>query len=159
MSMEYSTYLGFSNGARHHTQNSSSVAWVNYTHMGQVSSLGGVCLWPSSNNFVEYSVVIDLLHDAISHGIRSLGVHLELELVVLQLNGMYHIRYPNLLQIFLRVRLLEWKFETIAYIHFPRNYNQVDDSYANYVLDWHLIHEQWNIHITFTHENINNQSS
>ena len=100
----------------------------------------GVCLYPSSYNIVEYSVVIKLLRDSIYHGIQSLQVFLDSQSVVLLLNGMYRIRDPTLLRIFLRVRFLERQFEKITYIHIPRNYNHVVDSYANYVLDWHLIH-------------------
>ena len=95
--MEYSVYIGFTDGARRHTQNSASVAWVIYTPMGQVLSSGGVCLRPSSNNIVEYNVMIELLRDAISHGIRSLEVRLDSQLVVIQLNGVYHIRHLTLL--------------------------------------------------------------
>ena len=65
MSMESSVYIGFTDGASHHTQNSASIAWVIYTPMGQVLSSGGVCLWPSSNNVPEYSAIIELLRDAI----------------------------------------------------------------------------------------------
>ena len=75
--------------------------------MGQVMSSRGVCLRPSSNNVAEYSVVVELLRDAISHGVLSLEVHLDSELVVSQLNGLYHVRDPMLLRRFLRVRLLE----------------------------------------------------
>ena len=107
MSMESSTYIGFTDGVSCHTQHSASVAWVIYTPMGQVLSLGGVCLWPSSNNVAEYSVIIELLQDAISHGILSLEVHLESELVMSQHNGLYHVRDSMLLRIFLCVRLLE----------------------------------------------------
>ena len=95
----------------------------------------GVCLRPSSNNVVEYSVVIELLHDAISHGIQSLKVHLDSQLVVSQSNGVYRIRDPTLLRRLLQVMLLEQQFEHITYIHIPRIYNHVVDSYANYVLD------------------------
>ena len=84
--------------------------------------------------------MIELLCDAIYHGIQSIEVCLDLQLVVLQLNGMYRIRDSTLLRRFLRVRLLEQKFENITYIHIPRKYNQVVDSYANYVLYWHLLH-------------------
>jgi ribonuclease HI len=49
-------------------------------------SSGGICLGPSMNNVAEYSVVIELLRDAISHGILSLEVHLDSQLVVCQLN-------------------------------------------------------------------------
>ena len=68
-----------------------------YTPTVQVLSLGGVCLRPSSNNFAEYSVIIELLCDAISHGIHSLEVLLNSQLVASQLNGVYHVRDPTLL--------------------------------------------------------------
>ena len=120
MSMESSIYIGFTDGASRHSQNSASAAWVIYTPMGQVLSLGGVCLWPSSNSVAEYSVVIELLRDAISHGVLSLEVHLDSQLVVSQLNGLYNIRDLTLLRRFLCVRLLERQFENITYIHVPR---------------------------------------
>ena len=77
MSMESSVYIGFTDDASLHTQNSTSTAWVIYTPTGQVLSSGGVSLRPSSNNVAEYSVVIELLHDAISHGVHSLEVRLD----------------------------------------------------------------------------------
>ena len=136
--MDSSIYIGFANGASLHTQNSTSAAWVIYTPTGQVLSSGGVFLWPSSNNVAEYSVVIELLRDTISHGVLSLEVHLDSQLVVSQLNGLYRVRDLTLLRRFLRVRLLEQQFESITYIHVPRNFNQVIDSYANNVLDWNF---------------------
>ena len=75
--MESSIYIGFANAASHHTQNLASTTSVIYTPMGQVLSSRGVCLQPSSNNVAEYSVVIELLRDAISHGVLSLKVHLD----------------------------------------------------------------------------------
>ena len=77
MLMEYFVYIGFTDGASRHTQNSASAAWVIYTPTCQVLSSGGVCLRPSSNNVVEYSVVIELLRDATSHGVHSLEVRLD----------------------------------------------------------------------------------
>ena len=82
MSMESSTFIGFVDGASRYTQHSASATWVIYTSMGQVLSSGGVCLRPSSNNVAEYSAIIELLRDSISHGVLSLEVHLDLELVV-----------------------------------------------------------------------------
>ena len=97
MSMESFIYIGFTNGASLHTQNLALTAWVIYTPTSQVFSSGGVCLRPLSNNVAEYSVVIDLLCDAISHGVHSLEVCLDSQLVVSQLNGLYHVRDPTLL--------------------------------------------------------------
>ena len=100
----------------------------------------GVCLWPSSNNIVEYSDVIELLCGSISNGVQSLELLFDSQIVVSQLNGMYHIMDPILLRRFLRVRLLEQQFDYITYIHIPRLYSHVADSYANYVLDWNVYH-------------------
>ena len=140
--MESSTYIGFTDVAIHHTQHSASAAWVIYTPMGQVLSSRGVCLWPSSNNVAKYRSIIELLRDSILHGVLSLEVCLDSELVVSQFNGLYHVRDPILLRIFLRVILLEQQFDNITYIHIPRNNNQVAESYADYVLYWNLFHSQ-----------------
>jgi ribonuclease HI len=70
-------------------------------------SSGGIFLGPSTNNVAKYSIVIEILRDAISHGIHSLEVRLDSQLVVCQLNDSYHVRDPTLLRRFLRVRLLE----------------------------------------------------
>ena len=51
----------------------------------------------SLNNVAEYSVIIELLRDVISHGVHSLEVRLDSQLVVSQLNGLYHITDPTLL--------------------------------------------------------------
>ena len=90
-------------------------------------------------NVAKYSAFIKLLSDAISHGVLSLEVRLDSQLVVSQFNGLYHVRDSTLLQIFLCVRLLERQFESITYIHISINFNQVTDLNDNYVLDWHCV--------------------
>ena len=105
--MESSIYIGFTDGASRHNKKLASTTWVIYTHMGQVLSSGGVCLLSSSNNVAEYSAVIELLRDTISHGVLSLEVCLDSALVVSQHNGLYHVRDPTFLRRFLHVMLLE----------------------------------------------------
>ena len=84
--------------------------------------------------------MIELLHDALSHGISHLQVYLDSQLVVSQLNEVYRIYDPSLHRLFLRVRLLEHCFDYITYIHVPRRLNQITDTLANHILDWHLAH-------------------
>ena len=67
----------------------------------------GYALVKKTNNIVEYSAVIELLSDSITFGIRRLIVRLYFQLIILRLNGVYAIRNPALLRMFLRVRLLE----------------------------------------------------
>jgi hypothetical protein len=45
---------------------------VIFTPGGQLLSSGGICLGEATNNVVEYSAVIELLRDALSHGISCL---------------------------------------------------------------------------------------
>jgi ribonuclease HI len=97
MSMESSVYLGFVDRASHHTRKLASTAWVVYSLGGLLVSSSGVCLGPSTNNVVEYNVVIELLRDSILHGILSSEVFLDSQLVVCQLNDSYHVCDPTLL--------------------------------------------------------------
>ena len=75
--MESSIYIGFTDGASHHTQNSTLATWVIYTPTGEILSSRGICLRPSSNNVAEYSAIIELLCDSIAHGVHSLEVRID----------------------------------------------------------------------------------
>ena len=67
--MSSETYVGFADGASHHTCNLASATWVIYSPSGQLVAAGGTCLGPASNNVVEYRAIIELLWDTLSHGI------------------------------------------------------------------------------------------
>jgi ribonuclease HI len=67
-------YIGFVDGASRSTRNLASAAWAIYAPTNELISLRGVCLGRATNNIAEYSVVIELLVDAISLGIRHLVV-------------------------------------------------------------------------------------
>ena len=140
MMSESIVYTGFADVASCHTLNLASARWVIYEPSGQLLSSGSTCLGPSTNNIVEYSAIIELLLDAISHEIQHLVVRLESQLVVLQLNGQYWVRDSFILRKYLRVKLLERQFQFITYVHIPRSENQLVDSLANFALDWHITH-------------------
>jgi ribonuclease HI len=133
-------YIGFTDGGSRSTQNLASAAWAIYTPTNELFSSRCVCLGYATNNIVEYSVVIELVIDAISLRIRHLVVRLDSQLVVLQLSNVYTIRSPTLLQVYLRIRLLERYFDYIEYQHIPRCLNTLTDALFNYVLDRHLDH-------------------
>jgi ribonuclease HI len=138
---EYSLpYIGFADGTSRSTRNLASTAWAIYAPTNELISLRGICLGRATKNIVEYSIIIELLVDAISLGIRHLVVRLDSHLVVLQLSNVYSIRSPTLLRVYLLIRLLERHFDHIEYQHIPRSLNTLTDSLANYVLDRHLNH-------------------
>ena len=128
-------FVGFVDGASCHTCNMASITGVIYTPSKQLVAYGGVFLGPTTNNVVEYSVVIELLWDATLCGITHLEFRIDSQIMVSQLNGDYQVQNTNLLHQFLCVRLLERNFEYIAYSQISRNQNRIADAYANYILD------------------------
>ena len=75
--MDDLVYFGFADGASRHTWNLTSTAWVLYYPTGQLMVSRGVCIGLTSKNMVEYTAVINLLFEAISHEIDSLVVYLD----------------------------------------------------------------------------------
>ena len=133
-------FYGFANGACRHTLSLASAAWVLYSPAKYLASLGMVFLGFSTNNIVEYEVVISIMIEAASQDVHDLVFLMDSHLMVCHLNHVYTIRNPVLLHLFQRVRLLERSFGTITYRHIPREHNVVADSLANYILDWHISH-------------------
>ena len=133
-------YYGFADSASRHTRNLASTAWVIYSPSDELIISGARCLGPATNNVAEYQAAIGLMTEALSSGITHLIVHLDSQLVVSQLNGIYSIRDPSLLRLFQRVHLLERSFTYIYYCYIPRQFNMVADSLANFMLDWYLSH-------------------
>jgi ribonuclease HI len=107
MSSDYKVFVGYVDGASRHTWRIASIAWVIFTAQGQLLSSRGIFLGDTKNNVIEYSAVIELLHDALSFGISHLYVYLNAQLVVPQLKRVYRVHDPTLHQRFLRVRILE----------------------------------------------------
>ena len=61
------TYFGFADGASHYTLNLTLATWVLYSPTGNLVSLGGTCLGPTTNNFAEHHVVNGLLTEALTN--------------------------------------------------------------------------------------------
>ena len=140
MSNLLETCVGYANGASRSSRNLSSAAWAIFYPSGELVSFRGVCIGRSTNNIAEYSALIELLSDAITHGIRRLIVRLDSQLVILQLNGIYSVRNPTIYRMFLRVKILERQFDFIQYQHISRNFNTLTNSLVNYMLNRHLRH-------------------
>jgi hypothetical protein len=70
-------HIGFANGASRSTRNLAFVAWTIYTPTNELISLQGVFLGHATNNITEYSIVIELLINAISLGICHLVIRID----------------------------------------------------------------------------------
>ena len=136
--MSSAPYVSFADGAYRSTCNLSSAVWAIYDPHGELLDLQGVCLGRTTKYVAEYSVVIELLAEAVDLGIHAMMVNLNSQLVVHQLNGRYSVRDQRILRLYLRVRLLERNFDYITYQHIPRRLNTLTNALENHVLDRHL---------------------
>jgi ribonuclease HI len=133
-------HIGYADDTSCWTQNLASAAWALYTPSHEMIHSSGICLGSVTNKQDKYTAIIGLLADAQHHCIRHLSIFLNSQLVVLQLNMVYHVSDPYLFRKYLLVRLLSRHFDSITFTHIPRQLNQITDNLANIVLDWNISH-------------------
>ena len=90
MSSPSLSYIGYTDGASHHTRHIASAAWVLYTPESELLDSGGIFLGSTTNNIAEYMSVIQILTEAASCDISNLVVRLDSQLVVMQI-GRAHV--------------------------------------------------------------------
>ena len=77
MSESLEPFVGYVDGASRSTQNLSSVAWDIFTPNGELVSFQGICIGWSTNNIIDYSMLIKLLSDSILFGINRIIIMLD----------------------------------------------------------------------------------
>jgi len=88
-------------------------------------------LGEATNNEAEYQALILGLKNALSCGAQEIRIHLDSDLVVRQINGLYRVKNPRLAIFFHQVRDLLSNFVKYAIIHIPREENREADRMAN----------------------------
>lgn len=107
---------------------------------GQIIKKGFGTLGTATNNFAEYSAVIEALkflkenYDKQDH-----DFFLDSLLVVSQLNGKYKIKNPDIRSFIVEIRSLESSFKNVTYSHIPREKNKEADALVNLALDSSLM--------------------
>jgi ribonuclease HI len=102
---------------------------------GELVDFGGDYLGEDTNNGAEYKGIIAGLKLAAKHGIKLLKCNMDSELIVMQLNGAYRVKHPNLKPLFEEVKALRDKFEELKFVHIRRELNSHADKMVNSILD------------------------
>lgn len=92
-------------------------------------------LGETTNNVAEYQALLMGLEAALARGITRLGVRLDSELIVRQLQGAYRVKAPHLKPLFQQARELLSRFQAVDIAHVPRAQNRVADQLANEAID------------------------
>jgi ribonuclease HI len=88
-----------------------------------------------TNNVAEYYALIAALDYAESHGIRSLRVESDSELMVKQMQGQYKVKSEDLRPLFERAKKMSMGFDSFRIDHIYREQNREADALANEALD------------------------
>jgi ribonuclease HI len=89
----------------------------------------------STNNEAEYKAVIEGLKTCKEMGGKELKFFIDSLLVVSQLNGKFKIKEPRMKKFYLEIKELEKSFDSVTYLHVPREKNYMADKIVNEVLD------------------------
>jgi ribonuclease HI len=89
----------------------------------------------NTNNVAEYFGLIAALDYAQTHGVRSLRVESDSELMVKQMRGQYKVKSADLKPLFERASKMAQGFESFRIEHVYREQNREADALVNQALD------------------------
>jgi ribonuclease HI len=102
---------------------------------GRILHEVGHFLGVATNNVAEWTALRLGLEAALEHGVASLAVRMDSELVVKQISGEYRVKHPDLQPLHQRVKSLLRKFSHVDIQHVRRKENALADAVVNRVLD------------------------
>ena len=88
-----------------------------------------------TNNFAEYSGLLAALRYALEHSHTALEVVSDSELMVKQMNGLYKVRAPQLMDLYQEARRMVRRLEWFRIRHVRREHNSRADKLANDAMD------------------------
>jgi probable phosphoglycerate mutase len=88
-----------------------------------------------TNNVAEYHGLLAALRWAADHGIRTLAVKSDSELLVKQMRGEYRVKNPGLQPLYEEARSLARRIGRVTFEHVRRELNKEADRLANEAMD------------------------
>ena len=127
----------FTDGASRGNPGPSSCGFLIQDFRGKTLYEEGKYLGINTNNFAEYSGVLNALVYIRKnfHHISEINFFMDSKLVVEQLSGRYKIKSPSLKILIDQIRELEKGFPHISFQHIRRELNTKADLLANLALD------------------------
>ena len=94
-------------------------------------------LGKATNNVAEYAALLMGLEEALKLGVKKIRVQSDSELLVRQLNGIYRVKEPRLIELHQKAQALLRRFESSRIMHVRREENRIADRLANEGIDAH----------------------
>jgi ribonuclease HI len=129
----------YSDGGSRGNPGPSAAAFVIFGADDQIIAEGDAYLGITTNNQAEYHGVRLGLEKAKELGFKNIDFRVDSMLVSNQLKGMYKIKNRELWPINERVVALIAQFDSVKFMHVPREQNQIADALVNKCLDTHNV--------------------
>ena len=89
----------------------------------------------ATNNVAEYSGLLAALRWAAAHGIHTLHIRSDSELLVKQMKGLYRVKNPGLQPLYEEACTLARRVGRVTFEHVRREFNKEADRLANEAMD------------------------
>lgn len=113
----------------------AAFGWVLYGEDGGEAARGCETLGRTTNNVAEYTGLVRGLEAAVEHGVSSLDVYGDSELIVKQLRGEYRVKNATLRPLYEHAVRLLGQLDGWRAQHVYRSDNAVADGLVNEALD------------------------
>jgi ribonuclease HI len=102
---------------------------------GTILASEGEAIGVATNNVAEYRALIAGLAKAVELAVPEVEVRSDSELLVKQMRGEYRVKNPALRTLSLEAANLARRLARVAYVHVPREHNELADRLVNDALD------------------------
>ena len=89
----------------------------------------------ATNNVAEYKGLLAALRWAVAHGVNTLHIRSDSELLVKQMKGVYKVKSPGLQPLYEEARALAREIGRVTFEHVRRELNKDADRLANEAMD------------------------
>jgi len=134
---ESGTWCLYVDGASRGNPGPAGAGAVLYGPQGEKRAEEFRYLGETTNNVAEYQALLLGLELALKHGVKSLSIYADSQLMVRQLLGAYQVKKPHLLPLWQKVREELQKLDAYGISHLDRSFNYEADRLARQAIDRH----------------------
>lgn len=131
----------FGDGGSRGNPGEAAYGFAIFTDSGELLYSEGKRLGITTNNYAEYSAVVNSLRWVLEHYPNIENIHFKLDslLVASQMAGKFKIKHPSMKALYITAKDLESQLQAqIIYSQIPRELNKVADRLVNDALDFKI---------------------
>jgi ribonuclease HI len=125
----------FTDGASRGNPGPASLGAVIFSQSGDILQEISKPLGIQTNNFAEYTALLEGLVACAEGGAKSVIVKADSQFMIRQMKGEYKVKAPGIIPLYNQCKKVEILFEDVEFIHIPREENKHADRLANEALD------------------------